>query len=529
MTMPRSTWEQTQYNLVQDFLDLFLPPRYTFSVEANYPKTASMGALIEDRFDSLELPEKKLFRLGELLEESSLEDFPYKQADLFTLYAYNVLEGFGHGLASNLEGSAFEGLQQLATTWGSYLAKEVERLFRKWRLFAAFTDFTLDLFSIFCQIPPKELGETIRESVTPAYLRAGETVAYELALFHNDQTRMRESLGILLASDAELERQIANLFNGYSTTQVGRQGQRMLIAVVSQLRELFSSSKVKNEFDEKLPTAVLIACRNISWYIGRRLSRNLQYNPQRTNTLLEAISWHKEIPAVMEQYRHKYDWQGDRTKAIELSWQAVAPTFLYPSKRVKDIHKIEAQERLVARAQAQKVPYLSGRMEDINEDEVQLRLIGLAKGLEDYTTKNPSIQALTEGLLGKLRAYLKTAAENEEIDYLRKQETEGNIALTKAKHASDLRSTDEEEDELLDEKILSREKEKYCPSRDPIVEEIESKETVEEWYNSLTESQKTITNLKSAGYTEAEIARMMKGRARASSWLQGAATLRGQS
>ena len=65
--MPRSTWEQTQNNLVEDFLDLFLPPVYPFHVETNYPKTASMGALIEDRFDSLELPEQKLFRLGELL------------------------------------------------------------------------------------------------------------------------------------------------------------------------------------------------------------------------------------------------------------------------------------------------------------------------------------------------------------------------------------------------------------------------------------------------------------------------------
>jgi len=311
-----SAWQQIQYNLVEDFLDLFLPPVYPFRVETNYPKTASMGALIEDRFDSLELPEQKLFRLGELLEESSLEDFPRKGTDLFTLYAYNVLEGFGHEPASNLQVSAFEGLNQLATTWGLYLAREVERLFCKWRLFAAFTDFTLDLFSIFCQIPPKELGETIRGSVTPAYLRAGETIAYELALFHNDQTRMRESLGILLASDAELERQITNLFSGYSTTQVGRQWQRMLIAVISQLRELFSSSKVKSEFDKKLPTAVLIACKDLSWYIGRRLSRNLQYDPQRTKRLLEAVGHHKEIPAVMEQYRYGYGWGGDRTKAI---------------------------------------------------------------------------------------------------------------------------------------------------------------------------------------------------------------------
>ena len=112
MNISWSTWKQTQYNLVEDFLDLFLPPRYTFSVETNYPKTVSMEALINDRFNTLDLPEPKLLRLGELLEESCLEDFPHKQADLFTLYVYNVLEGFGHGFASNLQGVAFEGLNQ---------------------------------------------------------------------------------------------------------------------------------------------------------------------------------------------------------------------------------------------------------------------------------------------------------------------------------------------------------------------------------------------------------------------------------
>ena len=111
-----------------------------------------------------------------IFTETLREGFPRKQADLFTLYAYNVLEGFGHGPASNLQSAVFEGLNRLATTWGLYLAREVERFFHKWRLFSAFTDFTFDLFSMFLQIPPKELGEAIRASVTPAYLKAGETV-----------------------------------------------------------------------------------------------------------------------------------------------------------------------------------------------------------------------------------------------------------------------------------------------------------------------------------------------------------------
>ena len=112
MSISWSAWEQAQYNLLQDFLDLYLPPRYTLSVETNYPKTVSMEALINDRWDSLALPEPKLLRLEKLMEESWPEDFPRKEADLFTLYAYNVLEGFGHGFASNLQGAAFEGLNR---------------------------------------------------------------------------------------------------------------------------------------------------------------------------------------------------------------------------------------------------------------------------------------------------------------------------------------------------------------------------------------------------------------------------------
>lgn len=489
MTIPRSTWEQTQYNLVQDILDLFLPPRYTFSVETNYPKTASMEALLNDRFNTLDLPEPKLLRLGELLEESWPEDFPRKEADWAIVFTCEVLEGFGHGLASNLQGAAFEGLKQLADTWGLYLAKEVERLFHKWQLFTAFTDFIFDLLSMFLQIPPKELGETIRESATPAYLRAGETVAYELALFHNDQARMRESLGILLASDAELERQIANIFSGYSTTQVGRRMQRMLITVVSQLRELFTSNEFRNEFNDKLPTAVLIACRNISWYIGRRLSRNLQYDPQRSNRLLEAVNHHREIPAVFEQYRCGYSWDGDRTKAIRLGWWAVAPKYFHFSSRKENIE------------------------EDIHEDEWQEKFIGVAQGLENYTDKNPAIDAMKDGFLGKLGAYLMRAAKNEETDYVRKQTTDGNIALTDARHTEDLRHSDKKpdrEENLSDEEILSREKEKYHPSRDPVADEVEAEENYRIWYRSLTEQEKTAVALSQVHDNQEDIAEQME-------------------
>ena len=480
MSISWSAWEQAQCNLVEDFLDLFLPPRYPFSVEPSYPETASLEVLIKDRFNSLDLPEPKLLRLGELMDESYPEDFPDRCADFAVLYGYDVLEGFGHGLACSLQGAAFEGLRQLATTWGLYLAKEMERLFSVWQFFTASTDFIFELLSVFCQIPAKELGEAIRESITPAYLRAGEAVTYALALFENDQGRMKESLGILEASDTELQGQITNMFSGYSSEQLGSRMQGMSMEILSQLTELFHSSKFRDEFDEKLPTAALVAGRNMSWYIGYRLSQNLQYDPQRTTGLLEAINHHKEIPAVFEQYRYGHSWGGDRTKAIRLAWQAVAPKYFG----------------------------LPGKVEDIELDEEQEKLIGVAQGLEDYTDKNRAIEALSDGFLGRLGAYLKKAAENQETDYVRKQMTDGNRALTEAKHAADLRHPDSDE-ELSDDEILSRETEKCPLSRDPVLEGLELRETLREWWKELTEKERTAVTLMESFENQQKVAAAM--------------------
>ena len=481
MTISRSAWEEAQHNLAQEFIDLFLPPRYTFSVETNYPETASMKAVINERANTLDLPEPKILRFEKLMEESCLEDFSCKGADWAVVFAYEVLAGFGHRLPSNLQGTALEGLKQLANAWGTYLTKEFERLFCKWQFFTALADSTFDLFiSALWQIPAEELGGVIRESITPAYLRAGETIAYEAALFDNNQARMRESSRILQASDAELEREIASMFSGYSTEQLGREMQRMLVEAVSQLRELFSSS----EFDEKLPTVALIMCRQISWHIGRRLNRNLQQHPQETSRLLEAMGHHNEIMAAMEQYRYRYGWQGDRNKAIELGWQTVARKYFL----------------------------LSGKVERIKEDPDQERLIGLAEGLNDYTGKNSAIVAIQDGLLGKLGAYLKKAAENQEKDYHKKQMTDGNIALTEAKHAEDIRPQDQEGEKdmmLSDKEILSEEKEKYWPSVDPVADQLESREKYDTWYHSLTKQEKTVAGLKGHGYGQEEIAGQM--------------------
>ena len=197
MSISHSTRYQLQCNLAEDFLDLLLPPSYPFPVETGYPRTASTEALVKDRVSSLDLPEKKMLRVQSLFEESIIDDFPEKAADWCVLFTYDVLEGFGHQVASSLESSAFEGLKQLATLWGSYLARETERFFDRWKFFTVVTDFIFDLFvGVLYQIPAKELGEAIRESATPAYVRAGETVRYELALFHNDQARMSQSMSI---------------------------------------------------------------------------------------------------------------------------------------------------------------------------------------------------------------------------------------------------------------------------------------------------------------------------------------------
>ncbi|MBA7628208.1 hypothetical protein ES703_35684 [subsurface metagenome] len=85
----------------------------------------------------------------------------------------------------------------------------------------------------------------------------------------------------------------------------------------------------------------------------------------------------------MEQYRYGYDWQGDRTKAIRLSWQAVAPKYFYFSSREEDIH----------------------------EDEWQEKFIGVAQGLEDYTDKNPAIDALKVAGIKQLEAMAEATAK----------------------------------------------------------------------------------------------------------------------
>ncbi len=319
MALSQLSWEQAQHNLAQEFLDLLLPPSYDFVVEKDYPKGVAMEALIKSRVNTIELPEHKLLRFETLLEESNLEDFPGKEADWATIFAFEILRGVGTQPGPDVDTSTLEGLKGLANKWGSYLARELSRFFREWQLFTSFSDVIFDLLAAsFCQIPAKQLGEAIRESITPAYLRSGEVVSYEFAVFYGHRARMEESRKILLASDVELEREIRDMFRNSSSTQIGTRIQRMVVEVTSQLKEGFSSNEFKEKFAEILPTALLILSRDMSWSIGYRLRQNLRNDPQRMHRLLEAIGRHGEIAAVMEQYRFRHDWGGDRDGAIDL-------------------------------------------------------------------------------------------------------------------------------------------------------------------------------------------------------------------
>lgn len=209
----------------------------------------------------------------------------------------------------------------------------------------------------------------------------------------------------------------------------------MIIELVSALKEVLASDGFKQHYLDMWP----IVTRQIAWLVGYRLYQNLKRDPARVSRLLEAMDRFGEITAAMEQYRCNYGWQGDRDKATRLVWQAVAPSFLHPSKTAKSSLVAKRRERSVEQAQLLRANYLSGNLDDIHDDGAQERLIGTAQGLRDYTNKNRAIEALTDGLLGKLRAYLKRAAENEEEDYVRKQLAEGNRVSTEAKHAEDLR------------------------------------------------------------------------------------------
>jgi len=473
MSISRSAWQQAQNDLMEDFLNLWLPPTKPFTIDPNYPKSPSMEALCKERCGSVYIPQKTV-----VLVDNVLNSYPIKQdfeaiADWATLFELDLLEGFGHDLPCEMKGPTFEGLKQLATTWGLYLDNKVKNSIFRCEIISTLGVYLVNMLDeLFRQIPRKELGDAVRGSITPAYIRAGATVRYSVALLEGNQRELRETLDILQASDADLNEEIKYVLHRHPAEETGRELQQKVAELASFIKDVSSNDRFAKQFKAALPAG----SRLISWFIGQRLRQNMEYNRQNVKALLEAINSHKEIEAAVEQYHYKYAWQGDRNKAAVLAWQAMAPKYFHVSSKIENIH----------------------------EDENQERLIGMQQGLEQYVDKRPAIRALKDGLRGRFGAYLKRAAENEQIDYIRKQVTDGNRVQTKGQHISDLRYADNEEDE-----ILSRQKEKLHPSKDALVEELESKEMLSAWRSLLTKREEQAMQLKLDGYREVEIAKMM--------------------
>jgi RNA polymerase sigma factor (sigma-70 family) len=479
MIISRSAWQQAQNDLLEDFLNLWLPPTKPFAIDPNYPNSPSMEALFKERRGSIHIPQKALVLVDNVLNNDPVEGDFEAIADWATLFEVDLLQGFGHDLSSEMKGPTFEGLKGLATIWGLYLANKVKNSIFRWEVISTLGVHLADMLDdLFRQIPSRKLGDAVRGSITPAFIRAGATVRYSVALLDGNQRELKETLDILQASDADLNEEIKYVLRRHPAEEAGRELQQKVAETVSFIKDVLSNDHFAKEFEAALPAAF----RLISWFVGHRLRQNMEYNRQKVKALFEAINSHKEIEAAVEQYHYKYAWQGDRNDAALLAWQALAPKYFHLNPKIEEIH----------------------------EDANQEKFIGMQQGLEQYVDERPAIVALQDGLLGKLGAYLNMAAKNEQTDYIRKQITDGNRVLTEGEHISDLRHPDNEEGEQLpDEEILGREIEKRHPSKDALVEELEFKEMLSRWTNLLTESEKTAASLKSDGYTQAEIAKQM--------------------
>lgn len=218
MSMSQSAWEQTQFGLVDDFLELFLPPVEEFAVETDYPRSPSTRSMVENLGASIEFPEAKLLHLEQYWDAPSSDMTERRLSDWPVVFAFELLQGFGYPAAANLGSTEFEGLKQLANVWGLHLACEFQRISRRFELFSGGLDLATDLVLVIRQIPARDLGEMIRGTATPAYIRAGQIAAYQNALFEGDRALMLESQSVIQASDAEIQREIDWLFKDDSST-----------------------------------------------------------------------------------------------------------------------------------------------------------------------------------------------------------------------------------------------------------------------------------------------------------------------
>jgi len=480
MIEKQTIWQDALGELAEDLFDLFLSPLQPFPENVSYPATPGMEALINDRFDSLYLPDRRLVHLVERIDENWAEQYERRLADWTALFEWEVLKGFGNETAFASNGAGFEGLRQLAGTWGAYLAQVMGRVLTLWEMYEAVGDMVA---TVFRQLPAKELGEAMREFFTPGYLKAHASVKYVWGLSSEDRQAIREAEEILQASDADLSREIDTAMSGISSVEMGTYMKRFVTEIATFWGELVSSE----DFRQKLPDTLPFAFQWVAWYMGYCFRQHLQNNPPRAKRVLEAIGSRKEADAVMEEYRWLHGWGGDRDKAVELGWQSVARKYFR----------------------------INGRIDNITEDEDQEKLIGVANALEGYCGKNPAIVGLMDGVSGGVEAYLAKAGTNRAKSWCRSQRTDGNRVLTEAKHPESKDVADkcslaaDEIEELSDDEILSRLRERYHPSADPVVQEMEAKDSSIAWYRSLTEKEKTAVNLAAEFDTEEEIAEEM--------------------
>ena len=108
------------------------------------------------------------------------------------------------------------------------------------------------------------LGEIGREALTPEYLKAQARVQYASALFGQDYHSLREAEEVLKASERDLQREIGNMVAGFSTEDLGRALQRLMLELASFWTEVLASPPGSREIvgiPTVLPAGSSMACR----------------------------------------------------------------------------------------------------------------------------------------------------------------------------------------------------------------------------------------------------------------------------
>lgn len=372
--------ESFQYSIADDLLDLLTPLD-----KSDYPSSTAMKALVDyynPSFpDSNPLGSKEFWDKHQMPKENLI-------ADWATLCSYEVLKGFGHDSASQLQGSDLEALKQLASTFGIYLARELERTILRWEFFTTVFDFLCDAWvTLFRQFPDKALGEAIQGSLTPAYIRAHMLAQYTTALFLGDRHLLSEAQEVLEASDSEIEKGIREVWGTYSKEEIGRGLKAKTVEIATLFRNLFASDEIREMFHSVSPEGI----KFIAWYLGYTLRVNMRSKRQTVTRLLRAMSLHHlEIEACIQEYGYYYSWGGDENEAVKHACQAVAPRYFS----------------------------LHCKAENLRERD-QEKFVGIWKAVKSYPSKKPLRVALDDAVSGRFTSYLVKSAKNQEIDYIR--------------------------------------------------------------------------------------------------------------